>query len=337
LVWILVEVMRHGGDLSALADQTGRQASDWLDLSTGINPVPYPIPQIAPEAWTRLPQAQSLQRLRAAARKAYAIPETVDVVAAPGSEILIETLARTIRPGRIAIAGKTYGSHARAWSAAGHTVSITDTRFSAPSLDVALLVNPDNPTGHLVRPAQLVAMAQLRRRTGGLLIVDEAFADVVPDHSLVPDLTGLYACVRRSFGKFYGLAGLRLGFLIGPTQLITEVANRLGEWAVSGPALDIGTTALEDSAWAETTRARLRADALRLDALLIEAGLSVQGGTDLFRLAEHADATSIHERLIEHGILVRRFVDRPTLLRFGLPGTDAGWQRLTRALTPRAG
>ncbi len=264
------------------------------------------------------------------------MPEGLGIVAAPGSEILIETLARLLPLGRAAVLGRTYGSHAAALSAAGHTVTISDQRFAVPDMRTAVVVNPDNPTGAIVDADRLLMLARLIGRTRGTLIVDEAFADMVPEASVIPRLAGEPVVVLRSFGKAYGLAGLRLGFAIGPEALTRAIARRLGDWAVSGPALAIGAAALDDPAWLDAARAEASAMAGRLDAVLRRHGFEIAGGTPLYRFVRHADATAIHAGLIERLILCRRFEHDPTALRFGLPSDDAGLDRLDSSLSATA-
>ena len=189
-----------------------------------------------------------------------------------------------------------------------------------------MLCNPNNPDGRRYSRSEL---ADIR----AWLIVDEAFADL-DGESLVPVLPEDGAVVLRSFGKTYGLAGVRLGFAIAPPKLASRIREAPGPWAVSGPAVHVGTLALADTAWREEAGERLAADARRLDALLGRAGCDVVGGTRLFRTVSHPDAAAVAERLARAGILVRRFAARPDWLRFGIPGQEATWQRLEAALQP---
>jgi cobalamin biosynthetic protein CobC len=202
-----------------------------------------------------------------------------------------------------------------------------------PDADVAVIVNPNNPTGRLLSRAQLQQMAAELGRGGGLLVVDEAFIDVMdPAASLVPELPPA-TIVLRSFGKAFGLAGLRLGFAIAETPLARRIGALLGPWAVSGPAIAIAERALSDAAWLLAARERLAGDAARLDALLRGAGCEIIGGTPLFRLAAHPAAQHVRATLGRHGIHVRRFGEHPSWLRFGLPGSEPSWHRLATALS----
>ena len=192
--------------------------------------------------------------------------------------------------------------------------------------------NPNNPNGRTAEPTPLTALARELGERGGVLVVDEAFADVAPEISIAPHLDDVPALVLRSLGKFYGLPGLRLGFVAGPHAIIDRLAALLGDWPVSGPAIAIGTAALRDDDWQTATRMRLAKDMTRLRALLTGRGLAIPGGTDLFVLIETPDAAGLHDGLARHGIWARVFAERPNWLRMGLPGSDADFDRLDHAL-----
>lgn len=320
--------MAHGGGLIAARARFPLATAPWIDLSTGINPLPYPVPTLRPEAYRRLPEPEEVRRLEAAAARAYGVADPRMVVAAPGTQILISLLPHLFRPGRVAIVGPTYTEHAAAWAAAGNAVSVVADPTALRGAPAAVLCNPNNPDGRRSPGSELAALA----RHVAVLIVDEAFADLEePGLSLAPTLPA-NAVVLRSFGKTYGLAGLRLGFAVAALPTARRIRNALGPWAVSGAAVAFGTAALADDAWLAATRARLQADTARLDALLTQAGLQLVGGTLLFRLAQHARAAAVFDRLGRSGILVRRFDAEPGWLRFGIPG--GGWDRLAAALSP---
>jgi cobalamin biosynthetic protein CobC len=310
----------HGGELSA-PRRLAPGVEDWLDLSTGINPHPYPA-SVPPDALVRLPQADALARLLEAARRAYSVPHGAAIVAAPGTEAIIRWLPHLLPARRVAIVGPTYAGHAAAWStrAAVSVVPSLD-----PTADLNVVVNPNNPDGRVTPPRVLLAFAA--RGGAPALLVDEAFGDLAPALS-VAGAPGVL--VLKSFGKFYGLPGLRLGFLVGAPAVVEPLGAALGEWAVSGPALAVGAAALEDAAWAESTRQRLAAERARLDAVLAGAGLTVLGGTDLFRYVAHPAAARLHAALAREGVWTRAFDGVPDRLRIGLPG--AGLARLGDAL-----
>ncbi|MCW2246753.1 cobalamin biosynthetic protein CobC [Azospirillum fermentarium] len=329
------EPILHGGDLDAARAAFPGAHEPWLDLSTGINPRPYPLPPLATDAWTRLPGRGEEEGLRRAAAGFYGAPSPDHVAAAPGSQALIQLLPRLRPPGTVAVLGPTYAEHAQAWAQAGHRVRTVAGLDELADADVAVVVNPNNPDGRILPPDTLSALAARRHAAGGWLVVDEAFAEVTPQASIAPRAGMPGLVVIRSFGKFFGLAGVRLGFVLAAPALAGTVSAAVGPWAVAGPALAIGTAALNDAAWAQDTRRWLEAAARRLDGVLAGAGLAVAGGTSLFRLAEDHRAPEFYSRLGRAGILVRRFADHPTRLRFGLPPDSDGERRLYVALAAK--
>jgi cobalamin biosynthetic protein CobC len=289
-------------------------------------------------ALTRLPEPARLDELRAVAAAAYGAPSPAHVVAAPGTQILLPRVASLVPPRRAAVLSPTYAEHARAAALAGHDVAQVCEFEALAEADLAIVVNPNNPDGRVVQRERLLGLAKALRAKGGLLVVDEAFMDVGPrGQSLAGDVDEGGIVVLRSFGKFFGLAGVRLGFALAEPSLAQRLASELGPWAVAGPALEYGLRALANKEWQDTMRARLDADAARLDALLIGYGVPVAGGTSLFRHARLATARTLFHALGQQGVLVRRFKHRPAELRIGLPGTEADWQRLEAGLSAWAG
>lgn len=324
--------MKHGGDLAEAQARYGGATGDWLDLSTGVNPFPWPLPvALDLDTWRRLPSRADATALERAARAAYGVPDGAAVVASPGTQALIQWLPRLAEPGAVAIVGPTYGEHAASWRGAGYTVHEVS-ELSGAAARHAVVVNPNNPDGRTHGRAALIALADVCAARGGWLIVDESFADPDPGLSVVGATAERSIVVLRSFGKFYGLAGLRLGFAVAQPAIAARIAAALGPWAVSGPALFLGRRALADRAWADATRARLRHEAALLDAVLSAAGLPVIGGTALYRLVRHPEAVRIHERLASDRIWARRFDWADDFLRFGLPAGPAERDRLVRAL-----
>lgn len=304
----------HGGGVDAAQAQWGGHRADWIDLSTGINPCPYPIGALPSQAWNTLPDSAAQSALENAARLFWRVPEGAAVLAAPGCSALIARIPALAPPGRVSIPAPTYNEHGRAFLAEGWTLA-------EQMADAAVIVHPNNPDGRLFTPP-----------TTPLTVIDESFCDVCPDESLIAHATRPGVIVLKGFGKFWGLAGLRLGFAIGDPALIGRLAQMMGPWPVSGPALAIGTAALHDEGWAIETRIRLAADAKRLDGLLQAAGARVLGGTSLFRLYDTEDAARWQDRLARHQIWTRIFPYSSGWLRLGLPGGAADWDRLERAL-----
>ncbi|MCX7314163.1 MAG: threonine-phosphate decarboxylase CobD [Alphaproteobacteria bacterium] len=330
-----VEPLAHGGDLAAARQMFPDAPEPFIDLSTGINPHPYPLPVLPPDIFARLPDRASVRRLAAVAARSYGAPSADHVLPAPGTQILLPQVAMLAPAGRAAILRTTYAEHGRAAALAGHDVTSVNDPDALARTDLAVVVNPNNPDGVTVPRDVLLRIAGEMQKRGGLLVVDEAFADVTPGQSLASDVGHGNIVVLRSFGKFYGLAGLRLGFAIASPELINRLDAMLGPWAVAGPSILIGESALADRAWQAQTLDRLTEATARLDTLLQFASLEIVGGTSLYRLTRSADAERIFQRLGRAGILVRRFSEEPSWLRFGLPPAENDWRRLTDALSNR--
>jgi cobalamin biosynthetic protein CobC len=330
----------HGGDLAAVHAAFPNAPLPWIDLSTGINPWPYPIGRIPAEAWQVLPSAADMAQVRSAAAAYYGVAAAEHVVLAPGSQALIQWLPRLRGRSRVAVVAPTYGEHARSWVAGGHDVTLVDAAdMVGRDIDVVVVGRPNNPDGRTVSFAWLEEAAVRVARRGGWLVVDEAFADGLDAPSVTAVLRSEAVISLRSFGKFFGLAGGRLGAALttGPVREDLELA--LGPWCVSGPMLAVAARAYADTTWALRARARLGRVAARLDRLVRRAGLDLIGGTPLFRLYETGHARQIFDRLAAAGIYVRRFAAQPTWLRFGLPPNADVERRLAQALenkTPAA-
>jgi len=305
----------HGGGIDAAVAQFGGTRDGWLDLSTGINPVPYPLPALTAADWADLPDKAAQNALTDAARVFWDVSEEAAILAAPGASALIARIPSLAAAGNVDIPKPTYNEHAAAFEAQGWVVS-----EYTPSARV--LVHPNNPTGKLWQATDI---------TAPLTVIDESFCDVTPDHTLISEAAKPGRIILKSFGKFWGLAGARLGFAIGDPALIAKLADFSGPWAVSGPALRIGATALCDQTWAEATRARLTEDSARLDALMTTKGAALAGGTTLFRLYEVDDAAAWQNRLAQHHVWTRIFPYSKTYLRLGLPAPDR-WEQLEAAL-----
>jgi cobalamin biosynthetic protein CobC len=313
----------HGGNLDMI--RAARGGDDWIDLSTGINRVPYPLPPIPPSAWSALPLASARDALLRAAAKAYGTD--APMVALAGAQAAIQMLPLVAGKGLVRVLGPTYNEHAACFADAGWRVEEVSTLSDLAGADAAVVVNPNNPDGRVHDPADLLAL----RGQVGMLVVDESFADPVP-HLSVAAQAGHGMVVLRSFGKFYGLAGVRLGFAIGDEGTIARLSTMAGPWPVAGPALEIGTVALTDTDWARVTTERLALEGPRIDALAQGAGWQCMGGTHLFRLYDTPDAAAAQERLAAHRIWSRIFPWSRRLIRLGLPGMGGEWQRLATAL-----
>lgn len=323
----------HGGDLAAARALFPGAPEPFLDLSAGINPNPYPIAHFSSDWFTHLPEPGEVPRLAAIAAQAYCAPSAAHVVVSPGSQIAVAQAAALVAPGSAAVLGPTYAEHARTARLAGHEVIEAASLEQMADASHAIAVNPNNPDGRILAKDALLALADSLRQHDGLLIVDEAFMDASADNeSLAAEVGRGNIVVLRSFGKFFGLPGLRLSFALTSPKIAAELAAALGPWPVSGAALAIGAKALADKAWIEKTRSALAAASRRLDTMLSKAGLEVVGGTSLFRLVQARNAEALFRQLGEAGIFVRRFAEQPAWLRFGLPGSEQDWRRLQAAL-----
>ena len=322
-------MLEHGGETRAATARYGNPPQGWLDLSTGINPCAYVPPPLPDSAWARLPQERD--GLEQAAQAYYA---TADVLPVAGSQAALQALPRLRARGRVGVLHPGYAEHAHAWRTAGHEVVALGVEQIEPALDtldVLVVMNPNNPTGARFSRQTLRAWHARLARRGGWLVVDEAFIDADPGASAGTGDMAEGLVVLRSLGKFFGLAGARVGFVLAEAGLRSRLREALGPWSVAGPSRLVAAAALRDRAWQEATRQRLPGEAARLAALLRDADLTPAGGCALFQWVVTDRAHAWHDALARRGILARRFAE-PGSLRFGLPGDEGGWGRLAAAL-----
>ena len=331
-----LEIFRaHGGKIATARALFPGARMPWIDLSTGISPWCYPREPLADEVFTRLPDPEALADLEAAAARCFGVSDPARVVAMPGSDLGLRLLGRLFADKKVAVVRPGYSGHVLTWAQTPITrISADDLETAARSHDVILLANPNNPDGRLIERERLLETAAVLGARSGILIVDEAFADVMPSQSLCDSGAGALM-LFRSFGKFFGLAGLRLGFVVATDSDARRFRHALGDWPISGPAVAIGTAAYRDVAWQAMQRQRLSSTTTRLDKLLVGAGLTIAGGTVLYRLARCSNADVLFQHLAAHSILTRPFTSDGGLLRIGLPGEEAHWQRLAAALHSR--
>ncbi|WP_187300297.1 threonine-phosphate decarboxylase CobD [Methylomonas denitrificans] len=324
-------MLEHGGRLRQAASQYGIALSGWLDLSTGINPNGWPVPPIPAACWQRLPEDDD--ELLAAARVYY---QNDSLLAVAGSQAAIQSLPLLRPKSRVGLLHPAYAEHAGSWQKAGHQVvrveaNAIDDRLD--ELDILILVNPNNPTGQLWSRPQLLSWHEKLSRRGGWLLVDEAFIDSLPaEYSLAPLPVRPGLIVLRSVGKFFGLAGIRCGFVITEPDLLARLAELLGPWTISHPGRYVAALALVDRDWQSANAASLAMLGLRLRQLLTDCGWPPSGGCDLFQWVKCEQAVTLHDLLVIQGILTRLFQE-PASVRFGLPKDEPAWQRLAQALT----
>ncbi len=324
-------MLEHGGRLRNASQRYGIPLSDWLDLSTGINPAGWPVPAVPAEAWARLPEDGD--GLETVAASYFGCDSLLPVA---GSQAAIQALPMLLHARQVGIIRPGYAEHAHGWRRAGHKVigiapeMLANGPGSVP-WDILVAINPNNPTGHRFAPEVLLAWHERLAERGGWLVVDEAYMDPTPEFSLAPYCPRPGLIVLRSLGKFFGLAGARVGFLLAETDLLERMAALLGPWTVPGPSRWVAREALGDLRWQVAARESLPEASRRLAELLAGYGIKPAGGCALFQWCSGAKAAQKHESLARQGILTRRFADPPGL-RLGLPGSDAAWERLATAL-----
>jgi cobalamin biosynthetic protein CobC len=311
----------HGGGIDAAISRFGGDKADWIDLSTGINPRSYPLPSFSNELWTRLPDASLFQDFERAARSFWRVPPAAKIVPAGGASAIISALPSVFGAGTYDVAQPTYNEHEAAYVSAGWNAEATKPT-TTPT--VRVLVNPNNPDGRTWKSSDF--------NIGGITVVDESFCDTNPALSHIASTAESGTLVIKSFGKFWGLAGLRFGCAIAHPDTLGSLADRLGPWAVSGPALVTATAALKDEDWASENRLWLNTQAQRLTDLFAASGIPDIGGTSVFRLFEVDNAAQAFEVFAQNRILTRIFPYSDRWIRVGLPNGPDAWSRLSQTL-----
>lgn len=326
-------MLEHGGRLRGAIRDYGIPEMEWLDLSSGISPWPWPIPQIPLTAWARLPETDD--GLELAASDYYGAPH---VLAVSGSQAAIQALPRLRQAGKVGVLSPCYAEHAEAWRSNGFLVREVlehEVDCFIDTLDVLVVVNPNNPTGLNLSPQRLLAWHARLAERGGWLVVDEAFMDNTQALSLASRTDRVGLIVLRSFGKFFGLAGVRLGFVLAEPRFLASMARQIGPWAVNGPTRVLGQICLNDAEGQRVQRDRTERASQRLAALLTRHNLAPLGGCALFQWLITPHAVALHDFCARRGILLRLFMNNGphnSSLRFGLPREEADWTRLDAAL-----
>lgn len=333
-------MLEHGGRLNKAAERWGIPRSEWLDLSTGINPIGWPVPEIPAELWQRLPEADD--GLEEVIRQWSGAPFSAACVPVPGSQAAIMALPRLRKSCRVGIPVPGYREHGHSWRNAGHTIipiGPEHTRCGASGcddrwldqLDVLVWINPNNPTGEIIPPSTLLRWHKRLQKRGGWLVVDEAFMDATPVFSLCSHAGRPGLIVLRSLGKFFGLAGVRAGAVLTDSAVADALKSVLGPWSLGGPARFVMQRSLEDGDWQRQASHRLHSDSGRLRELLGRGGFSVLGGSPLFQTIRAGQARALADNFARNGLLVRYF-EQPGMLRFGLPGCSSDWERLEKVI-----
>ncbi len=328
-----MSMIEHGGGLDRMVERYGGPRNSWLDLSTGINPTAFDVPALPVKLWNRLPVRSLHDDALAAARGFYGVPDASGIVAAPGTQSLIQLLPELLPAGSVAVVSPTYAEHAQSFIRAGRRVVEISALSDIPDdCAVAVVVNPNNPDGRIHSASVLAAAHEKLAARGGWLIVDEVFPDAGVCEGVVPETPKNGLIVLKSFGKFFGLAGVRLGFSISNIALAGRIENRLGPWPVSGPALEIARRAFAGFEAVAMLRNGLRESSELLEGVLRTSGLEIAGRTRFFVLISDPKASELHEGLSRLRIYVRKFDYAANWLRFGLPASDEQRLRLSVAL-----
>lgn len=325
------EMLLHGGRLRTAAAQFAIPLPQWLDLSTGINPDGWPVRTPPATAWARLPEDDD--DLEPVACHYYGVCQLLPVA---GSQAAIQALPRLRMPSRVGVLHPGFSEHGNAWLSNRHRiVTVTAGQIDAllPDIDVLVLTQPNNPTGVMFKRDRLLQWREQLTARGGWLIVDEAYMDATPEYSIATHADNPGLIVLRSLGKFFGLAGARVGFVCAEQNLLTQLRQLLGPWAISHPSRWIASQALQDTTWQQQARRQLLASSFRLQSLLQQHQLHPAGGCAFFQWSVSPHAAAIHQTLAQQGILVRLF-DDPLSVRFGLPAHENDWLRLESALMP---
>ncbi len=326
-------VFEHGGDLDRAITQYGGNRKDWIDLSTGINPYSYPVSNLvsslSSDFLRDLPDQQLIETTAQSARNAY--QANFSGLPLAGAQQAIQLFPSIIEVGskKACILHPSYNEYEAQLQKAGWQITHCHHLDEMTGADCAIIANPNNPDGRQFLPTELLELAGIV----GTLIIDESFCDLYPHLSVLPLTTEQHQniIIFRSFGKFYGLAGLRLGFVFSHSKTLKQFESAAGKWAVSAPALAIGAGALQDENWRQQTMAKLTHDAKRLDRIAHQNGLHLIGGTDLFRLYQWDNAKNMQDKLAGHKIWSRIFSYSENWIRLGIP-TDDSWERVQRAL-----
>lgn len=324
--------VQHGGALDRAIASFGGQKAGWLDLSTGINPNPYPVPTVPGHLWHSLPDENLMNDCLAAARAYYDASAECDVVAATGSQALIQLLPQVTLAKTVWIVGPTYNEYEQVFGNVAEVTVSPELPQAVDDIDLIVVGCPNNPDGRVHDPDALLALGKRMHEHGGFVLIDAAFGDVLPDNQMLPASHSDGLIILRSFGKFFGLAGMRLGFALGGEMIIERFRGLLGPWAVPGPALFIGAIAMRDQDWISEARRSLSNSRANVENLMRRHGLDIVGATDLFVTCSQVDSAMLSKSLAHKHILVRTFSCNPNWIRFGLPSDQTEVDRLEKAL-----
>ena len=322
-------MLKHGGRLLSAVNKYSIKKSDWLDLSTGINPCGWPVPEMPANVFQRLPETND--GLELAAAEYY---QNTSLLPIAGSQAAIQLLPELRDKIRVLLPRLGYREHEYHWRQQGHDIRLyktADLKKELQDTDVLVVINPNNPTGECIGTEQLLEWHQQLVSKGGWLIVDEAFMDARCENSLVSYGGCKGLIILRSVGKFFGLAGIRSGFVFAEDRLLSQMEEALGTWSVSSVARYITKLALSDKRWQEQTKIRLRSESEKLQVCLQASFRQQPEGCDLFQTLMLPQASDVYKQLAQQGVLVR-LLDNEQGLRFGLP-LPSQWPKLEQVLS----
>ena len=345
---LLENLPLHGGDVETASKYFSIAKENWLDLSTGMNPLSYPVCELPQAIFEELPYVSA--EFCSAVTKYYGMPNWLAV---NGSQSVIQSLPSVLNEKQlfpILLPDFGYKEHQKHWQKTNELAfySSLNEKKAISSIHEALgrnnqqhvlVINPNNPTAAMISAEQLLAIAE-RLADGAHLVVDEAFMDFSPECSLLKHEIPENVVVMRSFGKFFGLAGLRLGFVFSSNkEILHSIDERLGLWQVNNPAQFIANKALADEKWIKDRQAKIVIMKQAMHKLFQPVlGEPINLKTASLFLTYQADAQNVltvYKMLAESAVLSRVVLEGgQALLRIGLLdiNNSAGSAQLKAAL-----
>ena len=310
-------MIEHGGNLDKAISFYGGKESEWIDLSTGINPNSYPIPKLSISDWRSLPTKTEIKDLESIIKSKQKISS--EIIMVPGAQMAINFLPFLLKGEgtEVRILTPTYNEYNYCFTNTGFKVNSCQKFNQLFNSDIAIIVNPNNPDGKIYEINELFELSKSVK----ILIVDESFIDSVECDSIVNQLNEDVSniIVIRSFGKFFGLAGLRLGYVFSGKEIIRKFKRFFGPWQISKMSVKIATIAFSDDVWIKKTKNNLNEKANAIDNLMKKINWKITGGTNLFRLYSTSNSDLAQKLLAEKFIWSRKFSYSKKWIRLGIP------------------
>lgn len=325
----------HGGDVYAAARELRRGLNRLLDFSASINPLgpsPAALRTIshASELLRHYPDPACWDLRQALASFWHRSP--AEFLIGNGSTELIHLLPAALQIRHLLVIGPTFSEYAAAMARSGGQVSMVmakrpdgyraplDQVFAVPKkirktgtnavpIDAVLLCNPNSPTGYACDPAMVRKWARQAARRGLWCLVDETFAEYCEHVSILSEALPAQTIVLRSFTKFYGLPGLRVGYAVAKRKVIERIGDHQPPWSVNMLAQRAAVAALHDARHAQLSlRFMERERAWLLKGLELLPGCSVFPSSANFILLElpaGLRAAKVVQALRRQGLLIR--------------------------------